>query len=895
MVTNTADTGAGTLRSMLQTANSNGGTNTIVFQLPGTPPFSLKPASALPALTAPVTIDGTSQPGYAGIPVIELNGSLTSGSTVGLRFSADGCYLRGIAINHFPVQLIELDSNSNRIQGTYIGTDVTGTLARSSGSGSYGILVKKGAGNLIGGNNDTDRNVIAGGNDTGIYLLNTSNNIIQGNYIGVNSAGTASLSNLNSGVVIYGSSSNLIGGILPGAGNVISGNGASGVYLIGAVGAATTGNVITGNYLGLDRAGSNSLANAGGNGVTLVNANSNVISGNIISGNGLAGISISGTPAGGNQVLGNYVGTDASGLTNRPNHLGGVVVNGGGTTVITSNLIAGNLQDGIFLTGGTTNNQVTGNLIGLAANGSNALPNGYNGITISGSSYNHIGGPGPAARNIISGNSYNGVAFLLTSDTGNTVQGNYIGVSPTGMRAFSNLLAGVRIQGCSNIIGGTIAGAGNVISGNGQQGIYLLGTNGNVTGNIIQGNYLGLDATGFGSLGNGDAGIGISGASQNQVGGSVAAARNVIAANLAEGIFIINPGASNNVIQGNYIGTDAAGVAGRGNFFEGITVQSNRNTQIGGVTPGAGNVVSANNNRGIYLSYASGNVLQGNRVGTQADGISPLGNLQHGVDIDVGSSNNVIGGTAAGAGNVFAYAQTYQGSGFCGVRLRDGAVNNLISGNCIFSNNSLGIDLSTYGVTSNYNCESGMAANAANAGQNFPTLATAVSGSLTRITGTMNGKTGRSYLLQFFASPSGDPLGYGEGQVYLGQTNLTLGGSCSTNFTAFVTGPLPSGWVVTATATDTNNNTSEFSAWVAAITMPVVQTTAAGVNHVTFSWTNNGGNFQLVLATNLTAPATWVAVTNLPVLVSNYWWINLLTRNYQISTNYSIFCRLLAL
>ena len=159
----------------------------------------------------------------------------------------------------------------------------------------------------------------------------------------------------------------------------------------------------------------------------------------------------------------------------------------------------------------------------------------------------------------------------------------------------------------------------------------------------------------------------------------------------------------------------------------------------------------------------------------------------------------------------------------------------------------------------------------------------------------MNGKTGRSYLLQFFASPSGDPLGYGEGQVYLGQTNLTLGGSCSTNFTAFVTGPLPSGWVVTATATDTNNNTSEFSAWVAAITMPVVQTTAAGVNHVTFSWTNNGGNFQLVLATNLTAPATWVAVTNLPVLVSNYWWINLLTRNYQISTNYSIFCRLLAL
>src|ERR1019366_8094198 len=200
----------------------------------------------------------------------------------------------------------------------------------------------------------------------------------------------------------------------------------------------------------------------------------------------------------------------------------------------------------------------------------------------------------------------------------------------------------------------------------------------------------------------------------------------------------------------------------------GITVQDAITTQIGGTAPGAGNLISANNNRGILLANASGNVLQGNFIGTKADGRTALGNLNHGVDITAGSSNNIVGGTAAGAGNVLAFAQIFNGNGYCGVRVRTGAFNNLISGNSIFSNAALGIDLdptsggTSAGINAIVVCESGVVAGAANAGQNFPVLANAYSGSGTRIRGTLDSSPGKMYLLQFFASPAGDSSGYGE-------------------------------------------------------------------------------------------------------------------------------------
>src|SRR5260221_6890405 len=317
-VTTVADSGAGSFKQAILDANANPGPDSIVFQISGSPPFTITPSAALPAITSPVTIDGTTQPGFTSKPVIELNGSSTSGSTIGLRLNADSNTLRGLALNRFPNHAVELDGVSNVVQGNFIGTDVTGALAR--GNGTEGILVKS-AGNLIGGTNTGDGNVFSGNGDAGIYILNANNNTVQGNLIGVTAAGAASLGNTNSGIVINGGAGNLIGA---GVRNVISGNGASGIYLNGP---ATTGNFIQDNRIGTDISGSNAVGNVAGDGITLNGATGNIISNNLISASGLAGISIS-AGGSGNVILGNFIGTDVNGKTALGSHLAGRRVSG---------------------------------------------------------------------------------------------------------------------------------------------------------------------------------------------------------------------------------------------------------------------------------------------------------------------------------------------------------------------------------------------------------------------------------------------------------------------------------------------------------------------------------------------------------------------------------------
>jgi len=855
-VLSTADSGVGSFRQAILTANANPGMDTIVFQIVGSPPFTITPASALPAITDPVVIDATTQPGFISKPVVELSGTLTSGSTIGLRFVTGASTLRGMAINRFPVQAIELDSASNNIQGTFIGTDVTGSMAKTNGSD--GILVKS-VGNLIGGTNAGEGNVISG-NSVGIYILSVGGNVVQGNLIGVSASGTASLSNLNNGIIIFGGGGNIIGGGTPEARNIISANAASGVYLNGP---GATGNVIAGNRIGTDFSGSNTLGNVAGDGITLNGADGNMISNNLISGNGLAGVSLVGSGAKGNIIVGNFIGTDQSGKTSLGNHLAGVSISGGGGNLIggtnstAGNVISGNVLDGITLTGGTGTNLIQGNLIGLSAAGTSALQNGQNGISISTSSSNIIGGIVTGARNVISGNAVNGISILQLGDGNNLVQGNYIGTDIAGTKAVANTQTGVRIQGRFNTIGGAITGAGNLISGNGQQGIWLIGTGGNVSGNIIQGNIIGLNAAGSGGLANGNAGIGISGASANQVGGTAAGARNVISANNDAGIFLVAAGATGNAIQGNFIGTDPSGAVARGNLFEGIYMELAATNQIGGSSAGAGNLISGNHTRGIWLTNASGNVFQGNFIGTKADGTNALGNTFHNLELEANANNNIIGGAAAGAGNRIGFAQSI----YAGVRVRDGSVNNLISGNAIFSNGALGIDLGVVGANSIYACESGMAGNAANAGQNFPVITNVISSQAgTVVRGYMPGAAGKTYALQFFASPAGDATGYGEGQVFLGSTTMTLGSTCSSNFAAYFATAVPSQWAVSATATGPTNNTSEFSAFVKAADVPTIQIGRSGPTQ--YSWTNvhGGASFYttysniLIIYTNLGGP-----------------------------------------
>jgi titin len=869
---------------------------------------------------------------------------------LGLQLNSSFNTVLGLAINRFPAKGmgIVLGGVSNVIQGNFIGTDITGTLARTNGS--FGIWVES-AGNQIGGTNAAARNVISGGNDTGIYIQNTSGNVVQGNYIGISATGANPLGNRNSGIMLDGSSGNLIGGANPGARNVISGNGVSGVFLNGA---GASQNVIQGNYIGTDYSGSLIVSNAN-DGITVNGAPSNTISGNVISGNVTNGVFLNGTGAVSNIVAGNFIGTDATGKLALGNGNGGVTITANGNLIGPSNVISGNPPGGIFLTGGASGNLVQGNLIGLSAAGTNALPNGsgvsisgassntiggsvaaarnvisgnafngifltggasgnliqgnliglsaagtnalpncFNGISISGASSNTIGGSIAAARNVISGNT-NGVGILLVTDTLNTICGNYIGTDVTGKKAVPNTLAGVHVLGCSNVIGGMTGGSGNVISGNGQQGIFLDGTNGNVTGNVIQGNLIGLDATGTNSLGNANAGIGISRAANNQIGGTTAAARNVISANGNSvsglgGVFFAYAGTAGNQFQGNYIGTDASGTLALGNVNDGIYLLLAATNFIGGSAPGAGNLISANGVDGIYLTNASWNVIQGNFIGTKADGTNALGNLYHNIELDVNATNNTIGGTVPAAGNHIAYAMFTQGSGHAGVRIRNGSLKNLISENSIFSNTGLGIDLGTFGVNPNVDCESGVAANAANAGQNYPVLTNVSSGATTQIRGTLDSGAAKTYLLQFFSNPSGNTNGYGEGRVFLGQTYLTLGASCSSNFAVLLPVSIPSGWVVTATATDPANNTSEFSAWAPVSIVPPLQFNS--VNRTTrqfsLSWTNNGGSYVLQQTFSLNPPAQWAVVTNPPLPANNFFVLTLSATNgdtfYRLAT-----------
>jgi titin len=893
-VTNKADSGAGSLRQAILDANANPGPDTINFQISGTAPFTINLLSALPAVTDPVTIDATTQTNYSGTPVVELNGASAGSSSVGLQLNSASNRVVGLAINRFAEEGIVLSGVANVIQGNFIGTDTTGTIARGNGSfGIYpGILVES-SGNQIGGSKIINGNVISGNNDNGIYIYNTSSNVVQGNYIGISATGANALGNQNRGVMIDGGSGNLIG--RPGgARNFISGNGDSGVYLHGA-GAGQ--NVIQNNFIGTDNSGELVVGNAN-DGITVDGAPSNAIIGNVISGNGTNGVFVNGGGASGCIVAGNFIGTDATGELALGNHFYGVIISGGGgnqiggTNAGTSNVISGNFQNGIALTGGAAGTLIQGNLVGLSVAGTNALPNGFDGIIITGSSSNTVGGTVAAARNLISGNAKNGIGIYMVTDVLNTVVGNYIGTDVTGTKAVPNTLAGVRVQACSNLIGGVMAGSGNVISGNGQEGIWLVGTNGNVIGNVVQGNLIGLDATGAGGLGNVNAGIGVSGAAKNQIGGTNAAARNVISANGNSssglgGVFFVGAGTTGNQLLGNYIGADSSGTMALGNVNDGIYLQQVATNFIGGSAAGAGNLISANGVDGIYLTDASWNVFQGNFIGTKADGTNALGNTFQNVELDVNATNNTIGGSAPGAGNHIAFAQTPLRAG---VRVRDGSLNNLISGNSIFSNAALGIDLGNNGVNGVIHCESGVAANAANKSQNYPVLTNISSGTATRIRGTFDSVAGKTYLLQFFSSPAGDTSGYGEGQVFLGQTNLTLGATCSSNFTVSLPVFVPAGWVVTATATDPANNTSEFSAWTNVVIVPQVQSSAVNPasRQFSLSWTNNGGSYVLQQTFSLTPPQQWITVTNAPLLINRFFVLTL------TATNGDAFYRLLA-
>ena len=352
--------------------------------------------------------------------------------------------------------------------------------------------------------------------------------------------------------------------------------------------------------------------------------------------------------------------------------------------------------------------------------------------------------------------------------------------------------------------------------------------------NVIAGNYLGTNLAG--TLASGNA-VGVYvqvGGNFNRIGGTTAADRNVISGNTVDGIQLdgTGGGANNNLVQGNYIGLNAAGTAGLGNSGQGVSIFSgpDNNTIGGDAALGAGNVISANNN-GIAINSAgtTGNLVQGNLIGTDRTGTVAIGNLGRGVSFDQSSTTNTVGGTAPGLGNTIAY------NGSNGVWM-GGALTtrNAVLGNAIFANGGLGIDLNANGVDLN---DTGDGDAGSNNTQNHPVLSAAMrngAGSV-NFAGSLNGAASTLYRIEFFASSAVDPSGYGEGERYLGSTNVTTDAAGNVVIGVTLAAAVAVSENITATATDPSNNTSEFGGNVKAVGFLVVTTTADTVDGNTTS------------------------------------------------------------
>jgi CSLREA domain-containing protein len=311
--------GACTLRAAIAEANLAPGPNTIAFAIPGGGIRTIVLAQPLPALsdeTGPTTIDGYTEPGSRPNGDLQLSDAairvqlkstdvITSATIEALHITSGGNVIRGLALFTFrrSIFLFGPAADNNVIAGNFIGTDAAGSYAASAAAGSgNGVELSQGAAhNRIGGSAPADRNVISGNSKNGIATFNggTNHNLILGNLIGLGPSG-GRLSNLSHGVDINSHSSyNLVGGDAPGERNVISGNGAEGMEI--SHGERTVGNQVIGNFIGTDVSGTRASADTrnGWHGVHIEDGPvGSLVARNVVGNNGLGGISIDGFETG---------------------------------------------------------------------------------------------------------------------------------------------------------------------------------------------------------------------------------------------------------------------------------------------------------------------------------------------------------------------------------------------------------------------------------------------------------------------------------------------------------------------------------------------------------------------------------------------------------------------
>ena len=576
-----------------------------------------------------------------------------------------------------------------------------------------------------------------------------------------------------------------------------------------------------------------SAAGAGASGLTFSAGNGSVVRGLSIVGFGTsagAGGAAIDIQAGSSQDLieDDYLGIGADGNTARANTYGVVVASSGntigGATNSSANVISGNTYAGVLFISAATGNVVEANLIGTNAAGSTGVGNLY-GVVLAASG-NTIGGVTLGSGNLISGNigpkGQTGIGVLFTgASTANLVEGNSIGTNASGTavlptaQPFSNVYGiyfgtpgGSTADNISqDTIGGTVQGAGNLISGN------FIGITGNVVASLIAGNSIGLNASRNAAIPNGDGFL--LGATGTTIGGTTAGAGNIVSASGMPGAdgTGINLTGDSDLIQGNIVGQFVDGSSTVAGNVIGMALQLSNST-IGGTTVGAGNVIAANSSDGITLdastvssdgTVVTGNVMnliQGNSIGAYLGTSAP--NLGNGINITIQAPttapaialplNDTIGGTAAGGGNVIANNKG------AGIVVHDnyptGITGLSIRGNVIFNNAKLGIDLNGTGVTTPSTL--------------FVTAAGVV-GSQLSVVGVYYGAPSTTYSIDVFANGT-DPSGFGQAPIYLGSQSVTTNSAGFALFNPSFTPPSTPDTSYTATSTDPEGTTSEFSA-----------------------------------------------------------------------------------
>lgn len=856
VVTNTNDSGPGSLRDAIEIASASVYPSTIQFDIPGAGPHVIAPTSQLPNLGENTTLDGTTQPGYAGGPLIEIDGVATVGAR-GLG-TAGGCVIRGLSIYGFDDEAVRMSNDGNRIESSYLGQHSDGSFGGNDGNGVF----ISGSNNVVGGESAALGNRIAHCFAAGVYVSLGTGNAIRMNAIYSNSGlgidlnpvGAATNDPLDADVgandlqnfpVVTGVDiiARTVQGTLhskPNQSFTIDiyasdrcpgfGQGQAEVYL-GTVNAATdgSGNAIFSAPITNVPYGSS------------VNATATNTGGSTSE---FASCFVTPTPL----VVTNteYFGTgpgrlrDAVTTANATPGVDIIVfdIPGPGPHAVQWSAGSIGLTDVVVIDGFTQPG---------ASPNTNPIDQPCNAVLqISLASGFSVSGGNTLIRGlaIADGNHQNVGLHTLGN---NRVEGCFIGTDVTGTSAIANIYSGVLAASSGNVVGGPLPEQRNIIAGQ-VDGVFLSGTGSTL--NKVQGNFIGTDITGTVPLGNGN-GVRITG-TDNLVGGTVAAERNVIFAT-NHGVDLTVEEADNNTVSGNFIGLDRTGTVMLGAVPSGATsiaiLNGDYNT-IGGASVDERNVCAGSGYGMWLLSSSEGNSIINNFFGTDVTGTVVFGFGTVGILATCIGPDNDIGGINPGEGNVFA------GSAGDGVIVNGGIVR--ILGNSFFDNAGLGIDILNDGVTPN---DPGDADTGPNELQNFPDISGAeLQGGSTMVTGTLTTAPG-SYRVEFFASDACDPSGYGEGRNYLGSTDVTTDGAGMGSFDVTLPAQTPDGWWVTGTATDPAGNTSEFSACVQSINTPVGSNVAvtpvdpgSGQSPVTLTFDNITGVGNTTLSTSDTGP-----------------------------------------